>query len=603
MSEVDVLEPRSAAFLGVEHSVRGKRWRDRLADERAALALSQQTGLPEIVGRVLVARGVAAEDVDGFLNPSLRSLLPDPSHLRDMDVAVERLVRAITNGETVAVFGDYDVDGATSSALLVRYFAALGRETPVYIPDRQSEGYGPNAPALRKLKQAGASVVVTVDCGTTAFDALSAAAEDGLDVIVLDHHVAEPRLPAAHAVVNPNRLDETSAHGELAAVGVTFLLVVALNRALRQAEWFGKGHQEPNLLGWLDIVALGTVCDVAPLTGLNRALVTQGLKVMAGRGNPGLAALADVAGLDSRPDAYHLGFVMGPRVNAGGRVGEAGLGARLLATGEPAEARAMAERLDGYNKERQRIEAEVLEAAMAQAKEQAVDDPPAIVVADHGWHPGVIGIVAGRLKEEFDRPACVIALENGEGKGSGRSVPGVKLGSAIIAAHQAGCLLGGGGHDMAAGFSVSADRLDDFRVFLNDHVLRQDADMERARDLRLDGSLAPTGATVDLVETLDALGPFGAGNARPRFAFPSARIVKADIVGKDHVRCFVTAADGGNRIKAIAFRAAGKPLGEALLRSGGVPLHLAGHLRIDTWGGTPTVQLVIEDAAWPSGSD
>ena len=587
-----------APFLGVARSVSGRRWHDRLTDERAALSISQRFGLPEIVGRVLAARGVAADEVETFLNPTLKALLPDPAELLGMAEAIERLVRAINDGETVAVFGDYDVDGATSAALLVRYFAALGRATPVYIPDRLEEGYGPNEAALKKLAADGARVVITVDCGTTAFAPLAAAADAGIDVIVVDHHVAEPRLPPAVAVVNPNRLDETSPHGQLAAVGVTFLLIVALNRALRDAYWFGEGHPEPDLRAWLDMVALGTVCDVVPLTGVNRALVAQGLKVLARRGNVGLAALADVAGIDERPGAYHAGFILGPRVNAGGRVGEAGLGVRLLTTDDAVEARAIAERLDGYNRDRQRIEAEVLEHATEMAEARAED--PVVVVAAEGWHPGVIGIVAGRLRERFDKPACVVALGGGIGKGSGRSVRGVALGAAVIAAHQSGLLVNGGGHEMAAGFTVEEDKVDALRTFLADHVLRQLGGAEPVSGLKLDGALAPAGATVELVETLESAGPFGAGNARPRFAVPAVRLVKADVVGKDHVRCIVTAQDGGPRLKAIAFRCVDTPLGQALLSAGGAPLHLAGHLRPDTWRGEVSVQLVVEDAAYPA---
>ncbi|MHA1109359.1 MAG: single-stranded-DNA-specific exonuclease RecJ, partial [Alphaproteobacteria bacterium] len=358
-------EVSGRAVLGIERSLTGKLWRARTIDDRAAIAISQQMELPEIVGRVLAGRGIGPEEAHEFLNPTLRDALPDPSHLRDMDAAVERLVRALNDGETIAVFGDYDVDGATSAALLVRFFSALGRQMPVYIPDRQKEGYGPNIEALRALRAEGASVIITVDCGTTAYEPLEQAVADGIDIIVVDHHVAESRLPAGCLVINPNRADENSEYGQLAAVGVTFLLVVALNRALRDGFWYGEGHEAPNLMGWLDLVALGTVCDVVPLTGVNRAMVTQGLKVMARRENTGICALADVAGVDRRLAAYHLGFILGPRVNAGGRVGESGLGVRLLSTADTNEARVIADRLDGYNKERQVIEAGVQEAALA----------------------------------------------------------------------------------------------------------------------------------------------------------------------------------------------------------------------------------------------
>jgi len=444
------------AFLGVERSLLGRRWRQRAADDRAALTLAQRLSLPEPIARVLAGRGIGAAEAEDFLNPTLRALLPDPLHLRDMAAAAARIAAAVMSGEPIAVFGDYDVDGATSAALLERFFAAAGVPIRVYIPDRLREGYGPNAPALLRLRAEGVGLVITVDCGTAAFEPLAAAAEAGLDVIVVDHHVAEPRLPRAAAVINPSRLDEESPHRQLAAVGVAFLLVVAVNRALREAGWY-RLRCQPDLMQWLDLVALGTVCDVVPLTGVNRALVTQGLKVMARRANPGLAALADVSRLDERPNAYHLGFLLGPRVNAGGRVGEADLGVRLLTTPDPGEARALAERLDGYNQERQAIEARVLAEAIA-AVEGATAGSLAFATAP-GWHPGVIGIVASRLKERYNRPAFVVALDGGIGKGSGRSVNGVDMGAAVIAAKQAGLLINGGGHAMAAGLTVATDRV------------------------------------------------------------------------------------------------------------------------------------------------
>jgi single-stranded-DNA-specific exonuclease len=526
--------------------------------------------------------------------------MPDPAHLIDMAPAVERIIAAINGGETIAVFGDYDVDGATSAALLVRFLSSLGRGVPVYIPDRQKEGYGPNLPALMKLKEEGASVVITVDCGTTAYEPLEAAAAAGLDVIVIDHHVAEARLPAGCLVINPNRVDQTSPCGQLAAVGVTFLVVVAINRALRDAYWYGEGHGEPDLRLWLDLVALGTVCDVVPLTGLNRAFVTQGLRVMAGRRNAGISALADVAGIDRPLDAYHAGYLLGPRVNAGGRVGDSGLGVRLLTTDDPTEARPVAEQLDIFNRERQEIEQAVLEAAMDQAENRPDPHSPVIVVAGDGWHPGVIGIVAGRLRERFDRPSCVVALENGLGKGSGRSVRGVELGPAIIAAHQAGLLVNGGGHAMAAGFTVTRDNLTPFTAYLEDHIKRQLGNEPLLASLGFDGVLHPAAATTDIVTMLDRVGPYGAGNPRPRFALPQVRIVDSGVVGKGHVRCVVTGADGSGRLKAIAFRSADGPLGRALLDSRGQPLHLAGQLRGDEWQGKITPQLFIDDAA-PAG--
>ncbi|MEX2454133.1 MAG: single-stranded-DNA-specific exonuclease RecJ [Rhodospirillaceae bacterium] len=589
---------KSPSFLGVDRSLGGRRWRPRLESERGALAISQQLGVPDILGRVLAGRGIEPGDAEAFLAPRLRDLLPDPSHLLDMDKAVERIVAAINGGERIGIFGDYDVDGASSAALLAKFFAAIGREVTVYIPDRIKEGYGPNAPALMKLKEAGVSLVITVDCGTTAFAALDAAAEAGLEVIVVDHHVAEPHLPRAVAVVNPNRLDETSAVGQLCAAGVTFLLIVAVNRVLRQAFWYGEGHAEPNLMGWLDIVALATVADVVPLTGVNRALVRQGLAVMAQRGNAGLAALCDISRLDEKPEAWHLGFLLGPRVNAGGRVGEAGLGVRLLTATDRDEAAGIATRLDRYNEERREIESGVLDAAMAQAERQAAgSDTSLILVAGAGWHPGVIGIVAGRIKEAFNRPACVVSLDGGIGKGSGRSVRGVALGPAVIAAHQAGLLVNGGGHAMAAGFTVAEDRLEAFRDFLSQHIDGQLDGARLAPEIGIDGALSPEGATVDLITLLDGAGPYGAGNPRPRFVLPGVTPIRADIVGTDHVRCFLAAPEGGTRLKAIAFRTAGTPVGEALLNARGGVLHVAGHLAVDTWQGRRNPQFVIEDAA------
>ena len=584
----------NSPFLGVERSLTGRRWLSREGDERLALALSQRLGLPEMVGRVLAARGIGLEEAPSFLNPTLRDLLPDPSHLKDMDKAVERLVRAVTTNETIGIFGDYDVDGATSSALLRNVLEAMAAKVVVYIPDRVKEGYGPNAPALLRLKAEGAGVVITVDCGATAHDALSAARDGGLDMIVVDHHVGEAALPPAVAVINPNRLDEDSPHGHLAAVGVAFLLAVALNRGLKQAGWYDT-RPAPDLLRWLDLVALGTVCDVVPLVGVNRALVTQGLKVMARRNNTGLAALGDVAGIKEAPGAYHLGYVLGPRVNAGGRVGEAELGTRLMSTQDPAEAAEIARQLDGYNKDRQEIEAAVLLEAIEQVEGRPDDGLPVLLAAGEGWHQGVIGIVAGRLKERYGRAAMVVALENGMGKGSGRSVTGLDLGAAIIAARQDGLLKAGGGHAMAAGFTVEAHKLAEFHAFVA-HRLQAQLDGELVPVLELDGALDAGAASAELVEVLAQVGPFGSGNPEPRFAITAARIVKADVVGSGHVRLILTGA-GGKRLKAIAFRAADSEMGHALLSSQGASFHLAGVLRADTWQGATSVQLVIDDAA------
>lgn len=591
------------AYLDVARSITGKRWYPRTTDDRHALAIAEANGLPEIVARVLSGRGVAIDEVDDFLNPTLRAALPDPSSLRDMDRACERIVRAVNDGERIGVFADYDVDGATSAALLVRFFSSIGHDLAVYVPDRMSEGYGPNIGGLRALRAEGVSVVITVDCGTTAHEPLAEAAALGIDIVVLDHHVAEAGLPEAVAVVNPNRLDEDNDCRQLAAVGVTFLFAVAVNRALRDAWWYGEGHSEPNLMAWLDLVALGTICDVVPLTGINRALVAQGLKVMARRDNPGIAALADIAGLDERPGAYHAGFVLGPRVNAGGRVGESGLGARLLSIDDPTEIGDIAARLDRYNRERREIEAEVLDRAteLAEAQNAETDavKEPLILVAERGWHPGVIGIVASRLRERFDRPACVLAIEGATAKGSGRSIRGAALGSAVIAARQEGLLIAGGGHAMAAGFSVATERIGELKSFLDEHIARQLNYRIPAAGLAIDGALTPKGATANIVGALEAVGPFGAGNPRPRFALPRVKVARADVVGTDHVRCFLAGADGGSRLKGVAFRAADTALGKALLENWGSPLHLAGHLKADRWRGRDAVELVIEDAARP----
>ena len=582
-------------FLGVERSLSGRRWRERAGDGRMGLALAQRMGVPEIVGRILSARGIGEDECEKFLTPTLRDFLPDPLSFKDMGAAIARLAQAIDKGETIAIFGDYDVDGATSSALLKRFLVAAGARVVVYIPDRQREGYGPNAPALLKLKADGAAVAITVDCGVTAFAPLEAAAAAGLDVIVVDHHVGEPSLPRACAIINPNRLDESARHGMLAAVGVAFVLAVGLNRALRDAGRY-KDRAEPDLMALLDLVALGTICDVVPLTGINRALVAQGLKVMGRRANPGIAALADVAKVGEKLDSYHLGFLLGPRVNAGGRVGASDLGVRLLATDDPLEARQIAAELDKLNGERRQIEARVLAEAVAQF-EASDKSAPLVFVASEGWHAGVIGIVAGRLKERYDRPACVAAIENGIAKGSGRSVPGVALGPAVIAARQAGLLTNGGGHAMAAGFTAEASKLDALRDFLGARVIEERGSGAAVAELGIDGMLAAGAATPDFANIVERIGPFGSGNSEPRFAFANLRVLRADVVGQAHVRCVFGDAAGSARLKGIAFRSVEGALGPALLKGQGVGFHVAGHLRADNWQGRVGVQLFIDDAA------
>ena len=589
--------PMPEAFLGVERSLMGRHWLARNCNKRMALTIAQRLDVAEVVGRVLDARGITLENSHSFLNPTLKELLPDPNHLKDMDIASQRLTRAVMEGEKIAIFGDYDVDGATSSALLKQFLDHVGCTIQVIIPDRIKDGYGPNTKALLKLREQGVAVVVTVDCGTTSFEPINAAMNAGLDVIVVDHHEAEASLPNAFAVINPNRLDDESPHGHLAAVGVTFLLIVAVNRALRVARWYNV-CEEPDLMQWLDLVALGTVCDVVPLTGVNRALVKQGLKVMTKRTNLGLVALADVAGIDEPPGAYHAGFILGPRINAGGRVGKSDLGARLLSSNDKTESAEIAASLNTYNNERQEIEATVLEEAIRQINKIEVQSCSIVMAVGEGWHPGVIGIVASRLKERFDRPSLVIALNEGKGTGSGRSVSGVDLGGAVIAARQMGIITKGGGHAMAAGLSVHAERIEDLKFFLNERLAPDLAGRPSVPGHYMDGALKIAGANLDLVETLAKVGPFGSGNPEPRFVITNALIVHAEPVGKDQSHLRMSLSDEtGKRLNAIAFRAVETDMGQALIHHGGVPFHVSGKIRINTWQGRSSVQILVDDAA------
>jgi single-stranded-DNA-specific exonuclease len=550
----------------------------------------------DLVTRLLLARGCARDAIEQHRLPSIRGFMPDPSIFRDMDVAARRLADAVERGEQVAVFGDYDVDGATSAALMILVLRALGIEARAYIPDRLMEGYGPSGEALVRLAGEGATLIVTVDCGAQAFEALAMARAAGVDVVVVDHHKCSSALPVAHAVVNPNRLDEAegAAHGHLAAVGVAFLLCAALLRELR-ARGFFAGRAEPRLIDHLDIVALGTVADVAQLRGLNRAFVAQGLKVMAGRRNIGLAALADAARLTRAPTCTDLGFALGPRINAGGRVGRADLGVRLLTTRDPEEARAIAGELDRLNEERRTIEGEVQAAAEAMCG----DDRAIAVVAGEGWHPGVIGIVAGRLKERTGRPALVIAIgEDGIGKGSGRSIPGVDLGAAVLAAKDAGLLIAGGGHAAAAGVTVAPGGVPALAAFLETRLASAVERARADRSLLLDAVLAPGGVSAALVDAMEAGGPYGMGWPSPRVAAGPVRVVRADRVGNGHVRAIVAGEDGRS-LKAMAFRMADTELGAALL---GAPPHrrlwLAGRARRDDWSGRGEAELHVDDAAW-----
>lgn len=602
MSSAPPMLAPHAHVLGVTSSLSGKAWRWRggnmeLAGEAASAAAR---GLDRsILDQLLLTRGVAEDDLARHARPTLRDFLPDPSVFRDMDTAAARLAHAVTVGEKVTIYGDYDVDGATSAALLVELLHQLGLDAGYYIPDRLLEGYGPSGEALVRLAEAGSQLIVTVDCGAMAHEALAMAKAAGVDVIVVDHHKCSPELPVAAALVNPNRLDESdigAAHGHLAAVGVAFLLAIALVRTLRAEGWFASDRREPDLIGLLDLVALGTVADVAALHGLNRAFVAQGLKVLARRTRTGMAALIDASRLTRAPQASDLGFALGPRINAGGRIGESTLGVRLLTTTDPEEARAIAVQLSQLNEERRAIEAEVQEAAEAQLAGQ--HNMAVQVLAGHGWHPGVIGIVAGRIKEKTGKPAIVIALDETQGKGSGRSISGVDLGAAIIAAREAGLLVAGGGHAMAAGLTIAPARLADFAGFLDERLAR---DVERARAgaaMLLDLALAPGGLTPELVETLEAAGPYGVGWPAPRVAVGPVRIVKADIVGKDHLR-IVASGNDGRSFKGIAFRAAETEMAQTLLhRSAGRRFHLAGRARIDDWGSRPAAELQVEDAAF-----
>ncbi len=575
-------------YLGVDRSLTGRRWIGPAADiSRHAEALVQQTGLPPALCQTLSRLGVAVDDVPTYLEPTLRALLPDPRSLRDMERAAGRLLQAVRHRERIAIFADYDVDGGASAALLIDWLRQLGRQATLYIPDRIDEGYGPNEAAMSALAE-DHDLIICVDCGTLSHGPIAAA--KSADVVVLDHHLGGETLPDAFAVVNPNRQDEDGALAHLCAAGVVFLALVEAGRQMRLA-----GESGPDLLSMLDLVALATVADVAPLKGVNRALVRQGLRVMAKRARPGLVALCDVGRLDTAPKSYHLGFVLGPRVNAGGRIGKADLGARLLACTDPHEAKALAERLDTLNTERREIEEAVRAQALEQAEERGFD-APLVWAAGEGWHPGVVGIVASRLKERTNRPSIVIGFDGDAGKGSGRSVSGIDLGAAIQKLASEGHLEKGGGHKMAAGLSLTRSQLEPAMARLSEILAKQGADQLGASDLRLDGTLMPGAATPELVEQLDEAGPFGAGAAAPRFVFPDMQIGFAKRVGSSHLK--IGFGDGlGARIDAISFGAFDGPLGAALEQHGGARFHLAGRLEINEWGGRRSVQLRLEDAA------
>jgi single-stranded-DNA-specific exonuclease len=574
------------AFLNVENSLTGRRWLGPAAPAKLlAEAMAQSTQLPPSLCQILVARGISAQEAPAFLAPALRDLLPDPTGLKDMGKAADRFMTAITKRERIAIFADYDVDGGTSAALLITYLRALGLHATLYIPDRIDEGYGPNEAAMAQLG-AGHDLIICVDCGTLSHGPIAAA---GCDVLVLDHHLGGETLPPAIAVVNPNRMDETGDLAHLCAAAVVFLLLVEMNRRLR-----ALGQGIPDLMAFLDLVALATVADVAPLVGVNRAFVRQGLKVMARRERVGLRALADMARLDKAPSAYALGFVLGPRINAGGRIGQADLGARLLATDSEAEAAALSERLEVLNAERREIEAAVRAEALEQAQARGFD-APLVWAAGEGWHPGVVGIVAARLKEAARRPAVVIGFEGDIGKGSARSISGVDLGAAVQRLAAEGLLLKGGGHKMAAGLSVARENLAAAMARLGELLARQGADIGEPSDLHIDALLAPSAATPDLVAQIEMAGPFGASAPAPRFAFANMSVT-ARPMGEGHLR--LSFGDGiGPKLEAVLFGAFQTPMGDALMAGGIARFHLAGRIEVNSWGGRNRVQLRLDDAA------
>lgn len=592
-------DPVQRAFLGVERSVSGNRWVSRLdqAGQNRALAMAQTYGLPDLIARVLAGRGVGVDEAMAFLDPTIRSLMPDPYLLTDCEKAAGRLLRAVKAGETVAIFGDYDVDGAASSALLYRFLTHFGVPASIYIPDRIFEGYGPNPAAINQLIDNGATLIVTVDCGSTSFESLDAAKARNIDVVVIDHHQVAHELPHCHALVNPNREDDLSGQGHLCAAGVVFLVLVAALRQLREA---GDARvRSIDLLAWLDIVALATVCDVVPLKGLNRAYVVKGLIAARHQGNPGLAALFRKAGLGGPVSPYHFGFLIGPRINAGGRIGDAALGARLLTLDDTSEAETIAEKLDELNRERQAMEAAMLQEAEAEALAEYGngDGASVIVTARENWHPGIVGLIASRLKDKFRRPAFAIAFDPmGKGTGSGRSINGFDMGRMVRAAVDAGLLVKGGGHAMAAGLTVERGNLGKLRAFFTEKAERQVPGLVANETLKIDGALGASGATVDLIDQLETAGPYGSGHPQPIFALPSHRLRDLRLVGQSHIKITLEAQDGG-RLDGIAFRAVETPLGELLMSSRGSQIHVAGTLGADHWQGNRRVQLRVTDAA------
>lgn len=590
-------EQTKRAFLDVEHSLSGRFWQERLdsAGRNQALAIAQTTGISDLVARVLAGRGVGLDNAERFLNPSIRELMPDPSTMTDMDQAAERIVQAIQNKERIAIFGDYDVDGASASALVAKFLSAFSIDHEIYIPDRIFEGYGPNPDAIDQLVERGAKLIITVDCGATSFEALDAAKTNGVDVIVLDHHQMGVEMPHALALVNPNRQDDLSGLTYLCAGGVVFMALVAVQRLLRQK----KLEPGPNLLEMLDMVALATICDVVPLQGLNRAFVVKGMEVMRQGRNIGLAALAKIARLDGPITPYHLGFVLGPRINAGGRIGDAALGSKLLANDDPELAETIALKLDELNKQRQAAEAVMLEEAVSEGEAEMGEGegPSILVTARKGWHPGIVGLLASRLKDRFSRPTFAIAFDgNGKGSGSGRSIVGVDLGAAVRAAVEEGILIKGGGHAMAAGLTIEHSKLGAFRAFMDERLKAEVANTSDHLKLKIDGALTARSAHLGFFELLEKAGPYGAGHSQPIFAFPNHRVNNVRVVGRDHVS-FVIEGGDGKSLKAIAFKQADSPLGQALINGQSRNFHIAGILSADYWQGSKRIQLRVLDGA------
>lgn len=595
----------SGHFLNVANSAKGFAWRDRLDEQKRqlGLALSQIAGLPEILGRVIAARGATLDDVESWLNPTLKDQMPDPSTLQDMDKGATRLAEAITKGEKIAIFGDYDVDGAVSSALLKNFLAAHDLGAEIYIPDRIFEGYGPNPAAINQLIDNGAELIVTVDCGTVSHDSLAEATKRQVDCLIVDHHLAGEHLPEVKAVINPNRQDDLSGLGHLCAGGVVFMLLVATKRHLAASGYYKKsGLTPPDLMASLDLVALATICDVVPLKGLNRAFVVKGLQVMHRRQNPGLRALADAAGLTTAPTPYHLGFLLGPRINAGGRIGSSELGARLLSETDDQAANKTAALLDKLNAERKEMEKQTLDEAVTRVGDEIDADPtkPMIVIGSKDWHKGLVGLVASRLTDKFRRPSCVLAIDeqSGTATGSLRSIAGVDIGQVVQKARDEGLLEKGGGHAMAAGLTVKTERLDELEAYFAEKLKEKVTATRAAMGLEIDGALTANGITPNFMDQLDRAGPYGQGNPTPRFALPAHRVKFAKIVGEAHVKCTLEASDQ-SRINAIAFRAVGTPLGDLLLDRAGESLHIVGQLRRNQWNGRESIEMTIEDAARP----